>query len=119
MLPMPKLPASQYLLPLIIAGFAALAPLPASSDTEPDDDDGDDARQHYEAQQALKNGEVRPLEEIIAAVRKEISGDIIEIEFERDDGRYIYELEIIQPSGQVIEIKVDAATKVILEREEN
>ena len=46
-------------------------------------------------------------------------GDIIEIEFEHDDGRYVYELEIINPSGRVVEVKVDARTAEILEREED
>lgn len=89
-----------------------LAPLTAFGDD-------DDAREHYRAQQALQSGKIRPLEDIIATVRKEVPGDIIEIEFETEDGRYIYEMEIIQPSGQIIEIEIDATTKVILGREES
>ncbi|OJU01213.1 peptidase [Metarhizobium album] len=100
----------------LTAILIALIPITAFSDTTRDDDD---AREHYEAQQALKSGKIRPLEEIIATVRKEIPGDIIEIEFENDDGRYIYEMEIIQPSGQIIEIEIDATTKVILGREDS
>ena len=66
----------------IISMSAALfLPVSASGDSTGDDDD-DDVLEHYEAQQALKRGEIRPLEEIIEAVRKEISGDIIELEFE-------------------------------------
>jgi len=96
-----------------------LAPISASGDTALDDDAADDAQEQYDAREALKQGKIRPLEEIIEAVRKEIAGEIIEIEFEMEDGRYIYELEIIQASGQIIEIEVDALTKAIIGREGN
>lgn len=88
-----------------------LLPMHASSDE-------DDAQEQYQAREALRQGKIRPLEEIISAVREKFSGDIIEIEFEVEDGRYIYELEIIQPSGQIIEIEIDALTKEILDSEE-
>lgn len=100
--------------------FAALLLLPlqvSSTTLEPDDDD--DLLEQSQAREALRQGKIRPLEEIISVVRQKFAGDIIEIEFEVDDGRYIYELEIIQPSGQIIEIEVDALTKEILESEEN
>ena len=102
----------------VLAACFVLYPVVALSETAQDDDD-DDAREHYEAREALRLGQVRPLDQIIAVVRKEIAGDIIEIEFERNDGRYVYELEIIDPSGRVIEVEVDAKTAEILEREED
>jgi uncharacterized membrane protein YkoI len=116
---MSNIASFRYAVLFALCLLSALAPVGALSDTSADDDDADDARQHYEAREALRNGKVRPLEEIIAAVRGEISGDIIEIEFEHEDGRYIYEIEMIRPSGKVIEIKVDAATKAIIEREDD
>ncbi|MFD1332220.1 PepSY domain-containing protein [Methylopila musalis] len=98
-----------------LIGAAALALALTLGQTAPGHTD--DTRAHYEASEALKSGRVRPLEEIVAIARKEIGGDIIEIEFEHDDGRYIYELEIISPSGKLLEVKIDAATGVILSRE--
>ncbi len=105
----------------VLAACFVLYPVVALSETAQDDDGDDvnDAREHYEAREALRLGQVRPLDQIIAVVRKEIAGDIIEIEFERNDGRYVYELEIIDPSGRVIEVEVDAKTAEILEREED
>ncbi len=99
----------------LLAAALLLAPVHASSDTVQDIDDANDALEQSEAREALKQGKIRPLEEIVSAVREKIAGDIIEIEFEVDDGRYIYEIEIIQPSGQVIEVEVDALTKEIIE----
>ena len=75
----------------------------------------DDAQEHEEARQALEQGLIRPLEEVIAEARKHVQGDLIEIELERENGRYIYELEFIQPTGQIIEIQVDAKTMAIVE----
>ncbi len=79
------------------------------------EDDDDDALEHEQARQALEQGLVRPLEEIIAEARKHVQGDLIEVELEREDGRYIYELEFIQPSGQVIELQLDAKSMAIIE----
>ncbi|WP_075293219.1 PepSY domain-containing protein [Pararhizobium arenae] len=110
--------SNRVIICLLAAGFA-LMPVHASSDTTQDVVDADDAREQYEARDALKQGKIRPLEEIVAAVREKIAGDIIEIEFEVDDGRYIYEIEIIQPSGQIVEIEVDALTKDIIGSEED
>ncbi|MCD7107938.1 PepSY domain-containing protein [Rhizobium sp. DKSPLA3] len=77
-------------------------------------DDGDDRLDQEAARQALAEGRVRPLEDIIAHVRQTIKGDIIEIEFERDNGRFVYELEILQETGHLLEIVVDARTMDIL-----
>lgn len=103
----------------LLAAIVVFMPFHASSDTVRDLDDADDVREQHEAREALKQGKVRPLEEIIAAVREKIAGDIIEIEFEVDDGRYIYEIEIIQPSGQIVEVEVDALTKEIIADEDD
>jgi uncharacterized membrane protein YkoI len=78
-------------------------------------DDDDDALEHEEARRALEQGLVRPLEEIIAEARKHVQGDLIEVELEREDERYIYELEFIQPSGQIVELQLDAKSMAIIE----
>lgn len=110
---------SHSLIICLLAAVFTLLPFRASSDTVQDFEDGDDVREQYEAREALRQGKIRPLEEIVAAVREKFAGDIIEIEFEVEDGRYIYEIEIIQPSGQIVEVEVDALTKNIIGSEED
>ena len=78
-------------------------------------DDDDDAVEHEEARRALEQGLVRPLEQIIMEARKHVQGDLIEVELERENDRYIYELEFIQPSGQIVELQLDAKTMAIVE----
>jgi uncharacterized membrane protein YkoI len=62
---------------------------------------------------------VRPLEQIIVEARKHVEGDLIEVELEREGDRYIYELEFIQPSGQIIELQLDAKTMAIVEDDDD
>ncbi|MFC3074427.1 PepSY domain-containing protein [Shinella pollutisoli] len=93
--------------------LAVLLALGAAPSVDANTDD--DAQEHEEARQALEQGLVRPLEEVIAEARKHVEGDLIEIELERENGRYIYELEFIQPTGQIIELQIDAKTMAIVE----
>ncbi|MBX9458096.1 MAG: PepSY domain-containing protein [Rhizobium sp.] len=60
----------------------------------------------------------RPLEEILKEVRKIIVGDIVEIEFEKHDGRYIYEIEYVAPNGHLMDIKIDAKTLAVLSHDQ-
>lgn len=69
---------------------------------------------HEQAREALQRGEIRPLSEILATVQKEIPCEIIEVEFERDDGLWLYEIKAIDPSGRFMKIHVDAARNTIL-----
>lgn len=73
-----------------------------------------DSSQQDEARDAVRQGLVRPLEQVLAEVRKTIKGDIVEIEFEKDDGRFIYEIEYVAPDGHLMEIKIDAQTLAVI-----
>ncbi|WP_372623303.1 PepSY domain-containing protein [Falsiroseomonas sp.] len=74
----------------------------------------DDRRDHERARAALAAGEIRPLAELLAEVERRYVGRVIETELERDDGRWIYEITLLPPSGRVFELKLDAATGALL-----
>jgi len=76
------------------------------------DDDGQDR-----ARRALQAGEILPLSDILAAAEAARTGRVIELELERDDGRWIYELELVTPEGRLYEMEIDAATATVLELE--
>jgi len=78
-----------------------------------DDDDQDRARR------ALEAGEILPLSEILAVAEAARPGRVIEVELERDDGRWIYELGLVTPGGRLYEMEIDAATATLLELEED
>ncbi len=71
-------------------------------------------RDQDRARQALKSGEVMPLVTILGRVASEHPGQVMEVELERDDGVWIYELRLLEPGGGLIKLKVDARTGVIL-----
>ena len=81
------------------------------------DDDDDDHEDHDRAFRALREGEARPLADILEKVEEQLGGDIVGIEFERENGRYVYELKIVAPDGRLREVNVDAMTAEILSGE--
>jgi uncharacterized membrane protein YkoI len=76
-----------------------------------------DRDDHDRARQALNAGEILPLAEILLAAEAARPGRVIELDLERDDGRWIYELELVSPEGLVYEVEIDAATGTVLEIE--
>lgn len=77
------------------------------------DDDQDHARE------ALSRGEILPLSRILAVVEQEVGGRVIEIDLDRDDGRYVYEVEALSSDGRLLEISIDAATGAVLDRDDD
>ena len=65
---------------------------------------------YQRARAAVARGEILPLTEILQRVEAETGGRMIEVEFEIEDGRHLYELELIQPDGRIVEVTVDAAS---------
>ncbi len=76
-------------------------------------------RDQDRARQALKSGEVMPLITILERVARVHPGQVMEVELERDDGVWIYELRVLEPGGGLIKLKVDARTGVILKRKKD
>lgn len=72
---------------------------------------------YEEARRLTESGAILPLEEIIPLIQAQQPGKILELELERETGRHLYEIEILDERGAVWEFKVDAASGEILERE--
>lgn len=68
------------------------------------------ARDHDEARRAVEAGEARPLSEILNIVRDKLPGEIIRVRFERENGSWVYEFRVVNRSGQLFEVHVDART---------
>ena len=80
----------------------------AISLTMADDDDHDRARRAMEA------GEIMPLRSIIERVERDYPGQIIEVELERDDGLWVYEIELLRSSGALTKLKLNAGDGTLL-----
>jgi uncharacterized membrane protein YkoI len=99
---------------LFIGALIGFAPLATA------DDDGE--RGHYDkdhdvARAALERGDALPLAEVLTRVAPNLSGEVVGIELDREDGRLVYELKVIAPNGRVREVYVDAATAEIVEED--
>ncbi len=95
----------RFLAPLAFA--AALSLIPVSIAVADDDD-------HIEARALLQRGEIVPLAQILDVVRQRVPGDVIEVELERDDGLWEYEVKVLTPTGIVRKLTLDARNASVL-----
>lgn len=85
---------------------AALA-LPASAS---------DRHDHQQAWEARQAGQILPLGTVLERLAREQAGQVLEVELERDKGQWLYEVKLLQASGRVLTVKVDAATGLVQPR---
>ena len=89
------------LLLFLVLAVGTISPSLADADRELD---ADTVRKWVEA------GKVLPLEELLERHRQRIPGRLLDLEVEREHGRIVYELEVVDEQGQVQEIYLDAQT---------
>lgn len=71
-------------------------------------------RDHDAVLRAVRAGEIKPLTEIMEAVRPNLQGDIVKVEVDREKGTWVYEFRVIRPDGKRSDVYVDAKTAQIL-----
>jgi hypothetical protein len=74
-----------------------------------------DKHDHEKARAAVEAGQVLPLPTLLERLRRTHPGQVLELELERDDGRWIYEVKLLQANGQLLKLEVDAATAQVLQ----
>lgn len=72
---------------------------------------------HLDARRLKQAGQILPLEAILKTVSRQYPGRVLEVELERESGGYIYEIEILDPSGEVWEVEIDAVNGRLLKSE--
>jgi len=72
---------------------------------------------HEEVLKYRQEQNILPFEEILAAVKSRIAGEIIEVEFEVEDGIPVYEIKYIDKRGHVLETYIDGRTGVVIKEE--
>lgn len=68
-----------------------------------------------EARRALERGEIQPLDQVLDAARKALPGDVVKVELDEDDGRWIYEIKVLTSGGERREVEIDAKSLEVLE----
>lgn len=77
-------------------------------------DDNDD---HDRARGAVERGDILPLESVLRALGPSIDGEIVGIELEKEGGRWIYEIKVVDRRGHMREIAADARTAKVIKVE--
>ena len=93
----------------LLVGIIILSPLQIA---QADDD-------YIEARRLQDSGQILPLETILKNIRQVFPGKIIEIDLEKENGRIVYELEILGEDGVVREIYINAKTGKLLSVKED
>lgn len=75
----------------------------------------DERDDHERARAAVQAGEMLPLPTLLEKLRRTHPGQVLELELERDDGRWIYEVKLLQASGQLLKLELDAGTGQVLQ----
>jgi len=65
---------------------------------------------HDAVRAAVEQGEIKPLAELLAMVKGKLPGEITGVEIERKHDRWLYEFRVIDKSGRLFEVYVDASS---------
>lgn len=66
----------------------------------------------------VEAGSIQPLERILQGLPGDYRGRLLDAEVEREEGIWVYELELLGDNGHVREILIDAKTGKILKVEQ-
>ncbi|MEG2804040.1 PepSY domain-containing protein [Stenotrophomonas sp.] len=97
--------APTLMLPLLLALAVPVSPQAHDADRG----------QQEAVRQAVRQGRLVPLQQVVADALRRYPGTLLEVEL--DDGEY--EVEILGPNGVVMEFDYDAATGRLLKMEED
>ncbi|MEZ5900026.1 MAG: peptidase [Hyphomicrobiaceae bacterium] len=78
-----------------------------------DDERGDENHRHDRIRGAVERGEIKPLVDVLQFVQPKLPGEIVGVEAEYTDGRWVYEFRVLDRQGRMFEVSVDAATAEI------
>lgn len=67
-----------------------------------------DAHDHDRARQALESGEILPLRTILEQVERDYPGQVMEVDLEREDARWRYEIKVLRSDGALVKLVFDA-----------
>ena len=92
---------------LAVAALLGVAVLSAAWAGDHDD--------HERARAAVRAGEVLPLPALMERLQRTHPGRVLELELEREDDRWIYDIKLLQADGRLVKLEVDARTAEVLD----
>ena len=85
-----------------IAATAVLMPMTAFADEGEDD--------HEVARELYEHGDIRPLEDVVARLKRDNPGDVVGIDLVRIVDRWVYRFQVVTADGHRSIIDVDAGS---------
>lgn len=87
-----------------LAAAVLLAAAPAAADSDQD-----------RAREAVQSGQVKPLNQILKAVRRQYKGEVLDAQLLDLGGAWIYRVRLLTKEGQVLDIGVDGQSGQIVD----
>jgi hypothetical protein len=75
-----------------------------------DDEDGDDGKEAQKAREAVADGKAVPMRLLLRHLRTNYPGKLLDVDLKRSWGHFEYRVKILQASGKVIHLRLDAIT---------
>lgn len=111
---------------VLVGGFVVFVCVGSSISLYADDHHGhhehredDDEHDHDRALDAVRRGEVIPLEKVLATLRVTENGTVVSTKLEHEGDKWIYKFKMIGQDGRLRKICVDAKTGTMLNNKEN
>lgn len=70
-----------------------------------------------EARRLMLSGQIRPLSELMLLHPERLNGHLLDVELEEEDGRLVYEIEVLGKDGVVREFYLDASSGAVIKEE--
>jgi uncharacterized membrane protein YkoI len=72
-----------------------------------------DEHEQDEFHEAVERGDIRSLADILSAIRDKLPGEVVGVEVEHKEGRWLYEFRVVDREGRLFEVYVDARTAAV------
>lgn len=92
----------------IVIGLSGLLLLGSLNTVTWADDD------HYQSRRAFQAGEVMPLRTLLDKIEKDYPGQVLEVELEREQQQWYYEVKMLSDEGRLQKLIVDAKTGEVM-----
>jgi uncharacterized membrane protein YkoI len=74
----------------------------------------DEGHAYDRARRAVSRGEILPIAQLLEQVHARFPGEVVSVEFEDEHGRAVYEFKIVDETGRLLEVYVNAQTGEVL-----
>lgn len=97
--------------PYVVSSLlTALSCLTISASAHADDD-------HDRAHKARMAGKIKPLSQVLQELSQRHPGQVLEVELEHHDQRWMYEIKLLTPDGRVRKFDIDATNATTPKKE--